>query len=567
MRIDPMCMKGLITPRFTKTHMPSFCVAQHGSRLARSLAVAIAVLGWLAPMPAWGVTPTPVVRLVGAAQASEGETIAPPKGTAIVEGIVGRQNSLLTEEFAPIDLPVAVRLAGLRNPDLFLARQRVVEAVALRQLAAAQLLPDLNLGSNFDSHSGSLQESAGDILRVSRSSLYVGAGANAVGSGTVNIPGVVWNLNVSNTIFGILVARQVVREQDFANRQTNNDVLGAVGTAYYELMRAEGLRAVYVQIRDDTAQVADLTAAFAKVGEGRQADAERAATELAQRQVDVFAAEGRILVASARLCQVLNLDPSLRLHVTDRWVVPTPLVPDPIPLNELVAMAMLQRPDLAQRRTAIRETFLSLQASRLLPFSPNVFLGFSAGTFGGGSNIVAETTTDPRFGSFSGRNDFDVIGYWTLQNLGIGNKALIDASRARLGQNDYRFLIVLNQARADVAEAYALSMARYAQIGTNERATRTGQAGFQEDLLRTRNHAGLPIEVLNNLRLWARARVDYLNSIVDFNEAQVRLYVALGQPRADMLARPGPPLSGPEAEPVPPGAAQPQPRADVIPQP
>ncbi|HEY4312693.1 MAG TPA: TolC family protein [Pirellulales bacterium] len=547
--------------------MPSFCVAQHGSRLARSLAVAIAVLGWLAPMPAWGVTPTPVVRLVGAAQASEGETIAPPKGTAIVEGIVGRQNSLLTEEFAPIDLPVAVRLAGLRNPDLFLARQRVVEAVALRQLAAAQLLPDLNLGSNFDSHSGSLQESAGDILRVSRSSLYVGAGANAVGSGTVNIPGVVWNLNVSNTIFGILVARQVVREQDFANRQTNNDVLGAVGTAYYELMRAEGLRAVYVQIRDDTAQVADLTAAFAKVGEGRQADAERAATELAQRQVDVFAAEGRILVASARLCQVLNLDPSLRLHVTDRWVVPTPLVPDPIPLNELVAMAMLQRPDLAQRRTAIRETFLSLQASRLLPFSPNVFLGFSAGTFGGGSNIVAETTTDPRFGSFSGRNDFDVIGYWTLQNLGIGNKALIDASRARLGQNDYRFLIVLNQARADVAEAYALSMARYAQIGTNERATRTGQAGFQEDLLRTRNHAGLPIEVLNNLRLWARARVDYLNSIVDFNEAQVRLYVALGQPRADMLARPGPPLSGPEAEPVPPGAAQPQPRADVIPQP
>jgi outer membrane protein TolC len=365
----------------------------------------------------------------------------------------------------------------------------------------------------------------------------------------------------------MLVARQVVREQDFANRQTNNDVLGAVGTAYYELMRAEGLRAVYLQIRDDTAKVADITANFARVGEGRQADAERAATELAQRQVDVFAAEGRILVASARLCQVLNLDPSLRLHVTDRWVVPTPLVPDPIPLNELVAMAMLQRPDLAQRRTAIRETFLSLQASRLLPFSPNVFLGFSAGTFGGGSNIVAETTTDPRFGSFSGRNDFDVIGYWTLQNLGIGNKALIDAARARLGQNDYRFLIVLNQARADVAEAYALSMARYAQIGTNEQATRTGRAGFQEDLLRTRNHAGLPIEVLNNLRLWARARVDYLNSIVDFNEAQVRLYVALGQPRADMLARPGPQLSGPVAEPVGPGAAVPQPPMDVIPQP
>jgi outer membrane protein TolC len=515
----------------------------------------------------WAATPTPVVRAVVAVQPPPAEDVASPAGAPVMQGVIPSQQSLLADQFAPIDLPAAVRLAGVRNPDLFLARQRVVEAAALRQLAAAQLLPNLNAGSNFDSHSGSLQETPGDILRVNRSSLYVGAGANAVGSGTVNIPGVVWNVNVSNTIYGILVARQVLREQEFANRQTNNDVLGAVGNAYYELMRAEGLRAVYAQIRNDTAVVADITAAFAKVGEGRQADAERAATELAQRQVDVFGAEGRILVASARLCQILNLDPSLRLHVTDGWVVPTPIVPEPIPLNELVAMAMLQRPDLAQRRAAIRETFLSLQASRMLPFSPNVFIGFSAGTFGGGSNIISETTAAPRFGSFSGRNDFDAIGYWTLQNLGYGNVALIDAARARLGQNDYQFLIVLNQARADVAESYALSMARYAQIGTNEQATRSGQAGFQEDLLRTRNGQGLPIETLNNLRLWARARIDYLNSIVDFNEAQVRLYVALGQPRADMLARIAPTPPGPAAEAVVPGAAEPLPPGRAAPQP
>ena len=127
------------------------------------------------------------------------------------------QPSLLTPEFAPIDLPSAVRLAGLRNPDLFLARQRVVEAAALRQMAAAQLLPTLNAGMNFDAHSGPLQQSNGNILRVSRSALYAGAGANAIAAGTVNIPGVVWNLNVSNTIFGMLVTRQIVREREFAN--------------------------------------------------------------------------------------------------------------------------------------------------------------------------------------------------------------------------------------------------------------------------------------------------------------------------------------------------------------
>ena len=137
-------------------------------------------------------------------------TTQEPGGDIPTPASITNQPSLLSAEFAPIDLPSAVRLAGLRNPDLFLARQRVVEAAALRQLAAAQLLPNLNVGTNFDSHSGPLQQSNGNILRVSRSALYAGAGANAVAAGTVNIPGVQWNLNVSNAIFGILVSRQVV---------------------------------------------------------------------------------------------------------------------------------------------------------------------------------------------------------------------------------------------------------------------------------------------------------------------------------------------------------------------
>ena len=58
-----------------------------------------------------------------------------------------------------------------------IARQRVVEAAALRQLAAAQFLPSLNLGTNYDSHTGNLQQSNGNILSVNRSAVYVGAGA------------------------------------------------------------------------------------------------------------------------------------------------------------------------------------------------------------------------------------------------------------------------------------------------------------------------------------------------------------------------------------------------------
>jgi outer membrane protein TolC len=444
--------------------------------------------------------------------------------------------TLLAPKVRPIDLNTALRLAGVQNPQLMIARARVLEAAALQQLAVAQFLPSINLGTNYDSHTGVLQQSNGNILSVQRSALYVGAGANAVAAGTVNIPGVVLTGNAAVAIYGFLAARQEVARRDFMSIAVRNQAFLDTTLAYSELLRAEGQRAIAIQVRDETREVARLTAVYAATGQGRKADADRAATELAQRDAEIQAAEGFVLTSSARLCEVINVDPSLRLHPTDAWVVPGPIVPDPIPVAELIALALLQRPELAERRAAIREAFLVLQGAKMLPFSPTVFLGFSAGGFGGGSNLVR-----PVFGGFGGRTDLDAYTYWTLQNCGVGNVALINQARAVLGVQQYQQIAVLDRVRAEVAEAYARTHARYAQIGTTKEGVRSGTRGFHEDLIGIRGQARrLPIEVLDNLRLLATARRMYLDSIVDYNEAQFALYVALGQPPADTLARPVP---------------------------
>jgi hypothetical protein len=66
--------------------------------------------------------------------------------------------------------------------------------------------------------------------------------------------------------------------------------------------------------------------------------------------------------------------------------------------------------------------------------------------------------------------------------------------------------------------------------------------------------------VLDSLRLLGRARFDYLNAISDYNRAQFELYVSLGQPPADMLARPVPEALVPQP---PPGATATQPGSGV----
>ncbi len=467
--------------------------------------------------------------------------------------------TIVDSQVTDIDLYSALSLAGVQNPQLLIAQQRIVESLAMQQLAAAQILPTINLGTSYDAHTGALQQSSGNIINVNRNDLFVGAGAYAIAAGTVNIPGVMWNLNVSDTLYNYLISKQVVEQSRFTSQAVQNEVLLRVAVAYADLVRAEGRRSLAILLRNDAREVVRVTAVFAKAGQGRDADASRAQTELTRREAQVFEAHGEVMSASARLCRLLHLDPSLRLHATDNQVVPKSVVPDPIPLPELLAIAVLQRPELHAQQAAIRQTLYALDNARILPFSPTVFIGFSTGGFGGGSNLASDPAGStpfadgsPRFGTLLTRTDTDVMAYWSLRNMGVGNKALIDGAKSRLKIANLDQLEVLNTVRAEVANAYAKTHARYATIETAEKSVRASIKAFLEDLKRTQSGEGLPIEVQDSLRLLGRSRYEYLNAILDYNTAHFELFVALGKPPADMLARPvpedyvPPPLAKPE---------------------
>lgn len=411
---------------------------------------------------------------------------------------------------------------------------------------AAQILPNLNIGSNFDLHTGALQQASGNILQVRRSALYVGAGANAVAAGSVGIPGLQYNLNLSESIYDYLISRRLTEASQFASQAVENKMLLQVALAYTALLRAEGDRSIAILTRNDANEVARLTGAYAKTGEGRQADADRAATELARREEDVAEADVEVGRASRRLCELLNLDMTLNLRTVESQVVPQPIVPNRVPMPELLAVALFQRPELNARRSEISAAMLELDSAKLLPFSPTMMVGFSGGEFGGGSDLVASSNqprfgaplNQPQFGEFKGRTDMDVVLFWSLRNLGVGNKAIIDAAAARLQIRDFEQLAELDHVRQEVSDAFSRAHARFAEIEKHARGVKSGGAALIEDLTRVKAREGLPIEVLDSLRQLDRARRDYLASIIAYNQAQFELYVSLGAPPADTLARP-----------------------------
>jgi outer membrane protein TolC len=424
----------------------------------------------------------------------------------------------------PIDLGSALALAGAENPTVLLSEEAVRESLALQQQARALLLPSLNAGTDYNLHDGNLQTSAGIIRGVDRESLYFGAGAGAVGAGTVAIPGVRLFAHLADAIYAPLVARQVVANRRFGAAATRNQTLLDVATQYLALLGAEGRLAVIRQSQGDYGEIARLTAAYARTGQGRPADAERARADALLLKIQELRTQEEVAVAAAELARLLNLDPSVRLHIADEPIQVVQLVDPSLALEQLLQIAIRNRPEVGARGANVAAARARYRQEQVRPLLPLLSVGYSAGDFGGGSNLVS-----PRFGNFDSRTDFDVYAVWTLQNLGLGNLALQKNRRAEVDAASAELNIAINRIQQEVADAYALSAARSRAVEVARRQAERALEGFQLDLTRTRGAEALPIEVLNSAKNLARARQDLLRAIIGYDQAQFQLLVAIGQ--------------------------------------
>jgi outer membrane protein TolC len=424
-----------------------------------------------------------------------------------------------------IDLETALEQAGAENPTIGLAQESVRSSLAERLQARALLLPSLDAGISYNLHRGRLQSAQGPVLDVKRQSLYGGAGAAAVGAGTVGFPGVHLFADLGDAVFEPRVAQERVTETRSDATATQNMILLETTTRYLALVEAEAHVQAIRQSEADFKKAADLTANFAHTGQGRQADADRAAGDSLLLHHAEQQAEEEEVVASAELARLLNRDPSVLLRTPGGLVPMIPLVDPRLDLESLVQIALDNRPETAARSADVALNEERLREERFRPLLPVISVGYSAGRFGGGSD-----TTDPRFGDFNGRSGFDAFAFWSLENLGVGNWARQRRRRAEVGEAQSERLRTIDAIRREVTDAYADSVARLRDVDTARRRATLAQRAFEADLKRARNLQALPIEVLNSLQLLDAARQDLIHAMIGYDAAQFQLFVALGRP-------------------------------------
>jgi outer membrane protein TolC len=432
----------------------------------------------------------------------------------------------LEGEQQTIDLSNALAMGGASNVQVQIARQKVVQAHADLRQARALWLPSLRFGVGWTKHDGRIQATNGDIVEAGRNSLFVGGGAGLgdapLQGGAGGPPRLMVSLSLADAIFEPYVANRLLEAQTAAESATHNNSLADIALAYVNLVEAQGMIANTRLGLDGSNRLLEITKIFEGQGQGSISEVNRAETEAARWKQRISDAKRISNAQNAELVRLLRLPAKTKLTPAEDKVVPLEFFDESLVLDALLAEGTSNRPEIAERLAHLEAAEERLCQEHWRPWLPNVQVGATGGTFGGGQSA--------NFGSQGSRGDVEVLAVWELRNLGHGIIASRQKRRSELQVAQIKIEAAEERISAEIVR-YTGDVASYSeQINSAMDAVESAGKSYQLNLERLRVGDGLPIELLQAIQARVSALNSYTKAVADYNRAQIQLRRATGKP-------------------------------------
>jgi outer membrane protein TolC len=434
----------------------------------------------------------------------------------------------------PINLATALRLTDARPLVVAAAQASVWMAEADLTRAKVLWIPTLNIGFDYIRHDGGGPDfNKGVLTSVSTNFFYAGAGLTGTPLGIIS---------TTDAYYEPLVARRVLSSRQWDVQTAKNDALLRAADAYFQVHQERGRYAgtLYCVKRGHELIERITTLSRDLVPKVEIDRARNLVADLEQRAVT---ARQQWRVQSANLTQVLRLDPRAVVEPVEHDHLQVTIIDPSRPLEDLMSVALANRPELSSRKELVDAAEVAVRREKARPFLPNVVLnGFQTpyellqgGIFGLGPNSSLNQWT--------GRDDFSIQPLWQLQNMGIGNLAMIKRQRAQESQAIIELFRVQDMVAADVTRALADVQSAAARVAFADRALRTGiitvNGNFEglKQISRFGNVLVLinrPQEAVYALQLLHRAFEEYFTTVAEYNRTQFELFHALGYPAREI---------------------------------
>jgi outer membrane protein TolC len=410
----------------------------------------------------------------------------------------------------PISLDTVLMLAQDQNAQVGLARERVREAFAEKGAADKRWLPDLWVGTSYYRHEGGIQNPDGTFLHSSFGSLFGGLELDS-------------QLDLRDVVLQRVNAeRKIWQQRGDLSRITSETLLEAANT-YIDLLTAYQAMAVIRNTDKDIQDLLKKARSLAETEPATRVEVTRIRGEIAGRKEALIKLQGQARAAKAKLTYLLGLNPDSELVPVDKRLGVLNLVNADVPTSDLVGQALTTGPGIREIEGLLAVINESMAKSKGLgQYLPVVGVRMAEGLFGAGPGTRSD---------WDNRWDLGLQVRWNLTECATAR------DRQRVAQAKINQLYLTNQdlrakLTAGVQEAQGTILSGRDQLGQGEEQINYGRLAVQQSQQRLKTlpvERVSPSEVLLAIRGLMAAQVNYLNALRDYDKAQLRLMVLLGQ--------------------------------------
>lgn len=354
-------------------------------------------------------------------------------------------------------------------------------------------------------------------------------------------------------LFGAMRAKHDYKAFNWLLKGTTNDVLAETSKLYYQLV----LNNVLLQIRIKGVEIGESLLARNNImyenGANTKLDVMQAKTQLSKDKQNLISQQIERRQSAINLSTALNLDPSVDLLIEDKLVKKTRLVDPSLRINDLIVIAVKNRPELKkyeQLRLAARDN-VRVVRGRLLPTvqgtatmaatgadavnvsqsqaSSSSTSGVSAGSFSTSSMVPSGSGgTSPKFTTVE-IYQIGINVQWTLPGMGTVDAAKVKTAQWEARRVQLEAMEELNKVYKEVREAYLDSIRAESLIDETTNYVDSSREELNVATTRLAEGVDTDLNAVIAQRDYVNALADKANAIVSFNISQVKLLRALGR--------------------------------------
>jgi outer membrane protein TolC len=418
--------------------------------------------------------------------------------------LTGSEMPPMYRELLAIDLPTVLRVAGADNLDIRQARERYEAAKGRYESSVEAIFPVIAPGIAYQHLEGVNQNANGTL-------------ANANFNNLLPFVAIQWILNPGQVVYDIVASKRRMEASDRQEQAVVLETTRLAASQYYDLVLARARLGVAQQSVAEAEELLRITRLKVQAGTGVPVDELRAQASLAGLQQDVLLALNSFYQSSVALTLTLHLDPVVTLVPQQKQIDQLTLVRADMTIEEMLATALTYRPDLEAARTLVRAAHADTKSTAWGGFGPQVQAGYQFGEL--------QTKIPSKDYVYHAQQKASAAAGFSLGASTFGRIKTASADE-RSAQIDLQR--ELDRVRAAVVSAQQNSLTNGKLVPVARQQLDAAQSALHQAQANLKAGTMLTVDVLQAEDSVAQARLQFVDAVVHYNQAQIDLMASLG---------------------------------------